>query len=238
MISACLNYYLLIWVFHISFSWWSYPGVWVTESPLKSPGLFSVFWLVSTRPPSSKSSSPFDNPLVTVPKAPITISIIVTFIFHSFFFNSLAMSRYLSFFSHSFSFILWSARTAKSTILKILFFYSLIIFRSGLLAEIRWSVYMSKSHGSLWYFPTTPLEPDMTQGHFLSGVWQVWIQSIPSPRLVASPRLKNQSALLFTHSWRENNWIHTFPKGISAMWNAISLVLDLNSCCRVHFLRR
>ena len=21
----------------------------------------------------------------------------------------------------------------------------------------------------------------------------------------------------FTHSWRENNWIHTFPKGMSAM---------------------
>ena len=35
--------------------------------------------------------------------------------FHSFF-NSLARSRYLSLFSHSFSFILWSARTAKSTI--------------------------------------------------------------------------------------------------------------------------
>ena len=31
----------------------------------------------------------------------------------------------------------------------------------------------------------------MTQGHFLSGVWQVWIQSFPSPRLVALPRLKN-----------------------------------------------
>ena len=46
-----------------------------------------------------------------------------------------------------------------------------------------------------------------------------------------------QSVLLFTHSWRESNWIHTFPKGISAMWNAISLVQDLNSCCRVHFLR-
>ena len=43
------------------------------------------------------------------------------------------------------------------------------------------------------------------------------IQSFPSPRLVASPRLKNQSVLLFTHSWRDNNWIHTFPKGISAM---------------------
>ena len=42
----------------------------------------------------------------------------------------------------------------------------------------------------------------------------------------------------FTHSWRENNWIHTFPKGISAMWNAIGLVQVLNSCHRVHFLRR
>ena len=72
--------------------------------------------------------------------------------------------------------------------------------------------------------------------NFLSGVQQVWIQSCPSFRLVASPRLKNQSALLFIHSWRENNWIHTFPKGISAMWNAISVVQDLNSCCRVHFL--
>ena len=40
-----------------------------------------VVWLVSTRPLISKSSSPFNNPLVTVPKAPITISIIVSFIF-------------------------------------------------------------------------------------------------------------------------------------------------------------
>ena len=81
----------------------------------------AVVWMVSTRSPTSKSSRPFNNPLVTVPKAPITISIIVTFIFHSFF-NSLARSRYLSLFSHYFSFILWSAGTVKSTILKILFF--------------------------------------------------------------------------------------------------------------------
>ena len=65
----------------------------------------AVVWSVSFRPPTSKSSSPFNNPLVTVPKAPITIGIIVTFIFHIFF-NSLARSRYLSLFSHSFSFIL------------------------------------------------------------------------------------------------------------------------------------
>ena len=31
----------------------------------------------------------------------------------------------------------------------------------------------------------------MTQGQFLSGFKQVWIQSFPSPRLVTSPRLKN-----------------------------------------------
>ena len=44
-----------------------------------------VVWVVFTRPPPSKSSSPFNNPLVTVPKAPITIGIIVTFMFQSFF---------------------------------------------------------------------------------------------------------------------------------------------------------
>ena len=49
---------------------------------------------------------------------------------------------------------------------------------------------------------------------------------------------RNQSVLLFTHSWRETNWIHTFPKGISAMWNAINPVQDLNSCRRAHFLQR
>ena len=79
--------------------------------------------MVSTRPPTSKSSRPFNKPLVTMPKAPITIVITVTFIFHSFFFNSLARSRYLSHFSHSFSFILWLAGTAKLTILQIFFFF-------------------------------------------------------------------------------------------------------------------
>ena len=43
------------------------------------------------------------------------------------------------------------------------------------------------------------------------------------------------TTLLFTHNWRGNNWIHTFPKGINVMWNAISLVQVLNSCHRVHF---
>ena len=81
----------------------------------------AVVWMFSTRSPTSKSSSHFSNPLVTVPKAPITIGIFVTCMFHSFF-NSLARSRYLSFFSHSFSFTLQSAGTGKSTILQVLFF--------------------------------------------------------------------------------------------------------------------
>ena len=37
-------YYLLIRVFHISISWWSFTGDWVRASLLKSPGFFSGFW--------------------------------------------------------------------------------------------------------------------------------------------------------------------------------------------------
>ena len=70
-----------------------------------------VFWMVSIRPPTSKFSG-----------------IIVTFMFHSFFQFS-GKSRYFSFFSLSFSFILWSAGTAKSTILQVLFFFNGLICR-------------------------------------------------------------------------------------------------------------
>ena len=107
----------------------------------------AVVWMVSTRPPTSKSSSPLSNSLVTAPNAPITISIIVTCIFRSFF-NSLARSKYLFLFLHSFSFNLWSAGTVKSTILQVLSFL-LIIIKSGLLARIRWYVCMLKYHRSL-----------------------------------------------------------------------------------------
>ena len=69
------------------------------------------------------------------------------------FSNYLAKSGYISFFSLSFDFTLWSARTAKSIILQVSIFFLLIIIRSGRLAEIRWSVSMSKSLRSLSYFP-------------------------------------------------------------------------------------
>ena len=108
--------------------------------------------MVSTRPLISKSSCPFNNPLMIVPRVPFTSGIIVTFMF-LIFFNSLARSRYLSFFSLSFNLtlflsILHCRYTAKFTIFQGLFLL-LMIIRSGRLSEFRWSVCMSKSQRSL-----------------------------------------------------------------------------------------
>ena len=63
------------------------------KSPQVSRTLFNILavfnnlvvWIVSTRLPTSRSSSPFSNPLITVPNVPITIGIIFTFMFHRFF---------------------------------------------------------------------------------------------------------------------------------------------------------
>ena len=87
----------------------------------------AVVWMVSTCPLTYKSSSPFNNHLVTVPKAPITIGIIVIFMFHSFF-NSQARSRYLSFFSHSFSFVVVSQDSRLDNFANSLFIYFIYLF--------------------------------------------------------------------------------------------------------------
>ena len=113
-------------VFHWSLSDSKSPQVSRTLLSILAVLNSGVVWMVSTCTPTFKSSSPFSNPFVTVPNVPITIGIIVTCMFHSFF-NSLARSRYLFLFSHSFSFILWSAGTAKSTILQVLSFCWLLL---------------------------------------------------------------------------------------------------------------
>ena len=67
--------------------------------------------MVSSYPLISKPSSHSTNPLVTVPNAPITTGLTVTFMI---FFSSLARSMYLSLFSLPFIFTLASTGTAKS----------------------------------------------------------------------------------------------------------------------------
>ena len=48
-------------------------------------------------------------------------------------------------------------------------------------------------------------------------------------------KVRGQSALLFTHSLRENSWMNTFPKDISTIWNTNSFIQDLNVGHCVHF---
>ena len=103
----------------------------------------AVVWLVSTRPPTSKSASFFNSPLVTVPNAPITISVIVTFMFHSFFQFPCKVEVLILLFTffQFYSVVSWDSKVdnfASSLFL-------LITVRSGLLVEIRWSVCTSKS---------------------------------------------------------------------------------------------
>ena len=121
------SHQLTLMVFHWNLSDSKSPQVSSTCLRILAVLSNAVVWIVSTCPPTSSSSKPFNNLLVIVPNAPITIGTIVTFMFHSFF-NSLARSRYLFVFSLSFRFILWSAGTAKSTILQILFFFFLFFF--------------------------------------------------------------------------------------------------------------
>ena len=140
-------------VFHTNVSWWFSTGICVTvKSPQVSGTLLSILadlnnavvWIVSSRALISNSLIPFTNLLGTVPRAPIIIGITVTFMFHSLF-SSQARSWYLSLFSSSFNFYLWSAGTAKFTIRQVRFFCGLSLD----LVEIRRSVCISKSLRSL-----------------------------------------------------------------------------------------
>ena len=98
----------------------------------------AVARMVTTRPLISKSSSPCTNPFVVVRCVPITTGITVNFMFHKFF-SSFARSKYLSLFQ----FYPMVSRTAKSSFGRISFFFTTT--RSGRLAEIRWSVRISKT---------------------------------------------------------------------------------------------
>ena len=119
-----------------------------SESPLVSRTLLSVLadlnnsvvWMVSTRPLISKSSSPVINNLETVPRAPIRIGVIVTFMFIQF---SSEVEVFILFF-HFLAILLSDQLVQQSPQFGKISFL-LIIIRSGYLAENRWSVCMSKS---------------------------------------------------------------------------------------------
>ena len=106
-------------------TWWSFIGVWMKVSlqVCRAPRSIlanldnSELWIVSTRPVISKSSSPCNNPLVTVPRAPITIGNTFTFMFHIFFqFPSKKEILILLFaFFQFYSVVCWDSKVHNST---------------------------------------------------------------------------------------------------------------------------
>ena len=84
--------------------------------------------MVSTGTFVSKSSSPFINPLVTEPSAPITIDITVTFTFYSFF--SVLWKCLGTWLSFRFLSVLPCGQPARQILLSLLF-YSLSILLYG-----------------------------------------------------------------------------------------------------------
>ena len=133
--------------FHWSLS--DYKSLHVSRTLLSTLVDFSkaVVWMVSTHPLISKSSIPFINPFVTVPRAFITIGIIVTFMFHGIF-NSLAKSRNLCLFLIFFQFHSVVSRDSKvHNSANSLFL--MIVIRFVRLVKIWWWVCISKSKRSL-----------------------------------------------------------------------------------------
>ena len=82
------------------------------------------------------------------PPVPLVIGIIVSCMFHNFFQIPSKVEVLILLFSF-FQFYSVVGRDSKVDNFAISLFFLLIIFRSGLLAEIMWSVCMSKSHRSL-----------------------------------------------------------------------------------------
>ena len=132
-------------VFHWNLCDSKFPQVFGTILSILANFNCTVVWIVSVLPLRFSSPTLFSRPLGTVPTAPTTIGITITFMFHSFS-SSLARSRYLSIFSPSFTFTLLSAGITKSTRWQGPFFF-LVNTRSRLLAWIEWSVCTPKSQG-------------------------------------------------------------------------------------------
>ena len=137
----------------------------------------AVVWIVPTRPLISKSSSTCFNPLVTVPRALITIGINLTFMAPSLF-NSLVRMKYLFFFPLSFNFTPWSAGTAMSTILY--YYYNYYSFRAFHISVSWWFL------TGVWVTASLLRSPELVSGFWpfsamLSFGYSLPVRQLPSP---------------------------------------------------------
>ena len=114
-------------VFHRSLSDNKSPQVTRTLLSILADLNNAVVWMVSTCPLISTSSGPYTNHSVTVPRAPITIGRIVTFTFHIFFQSPGKVKILIPLFTF-FNITLYFDRTAKSSILQVLFFLLYFFF--------------------------------------------------------------------------------------------------------------
>ena len=128
-------------IFHCSLSDSKFPQVSRTLLSILAVLNSVVLWMASTCPLISKSSSPFNNPLVTLPKAPITTGIIVTFIFHSFFQFPSKMRVLIPLFTFFQFYSVFSRDSKLHSFTNSHFLLSIIRF--GLLVEITLYVCMS-----------------------------------------------------------------------------------------------
>ena len=139
-------------VFHISVSWSYFTVVWVTSPQDYSQySGRSVVWMLSTSPLTSKSSNPFINTFCDCTKSTNYNWYNCHFHVPDFFLKFLIKVKLIILHFTSFQFysvVTWDSKVHNFT--SSLFFFLLIITKSGQLADIRWSVCMSKSQRSLY----------------------------------------------------------------------------------------
>ena len=145
-------------IFYTGVSWWFfYMSLIDCKPPQVSRSSFCILVysnnavdsMVSTRPLLSKSSIPFIKPLGIVSRAPITTDITVIFMFHSFFVFLVPQHGLGTHLSFRFLLILHCGPPGRQSPqfnrFSFSFLFLLTITESGLFAEIRWSIFISRS---------------------------------------------------------------------------------------------
>ena len=98
------------------------------------------------------------------------------------------------------------------------------------------------THRLLWPGEVVPVyiyQPLLTEGQFCKRILTGLNSEFTFSKISFLNKGKEPSLPYYLPiTGRENNWIHTFPKSITAMWKATIRVQDLNSYRHVHFLQR